>query len=128
MSKTGEILLKFNKKNKYLFFYFRMVKNIFLITGVNMTAISYNTINKNNSRPKMVCPHCKTSVLKIRTSEQKHALLKEIRLQCPNLTCSFSCVGNIELIYTLSPSAMPDPSIQLPTIQQLKERKAANDE
>lgn len=76
----------------------------------------------------MVCPHCKTSVLKIRTSEQKHALLKEIRLQCPNLICSFSCVGNIELIYTLSPSAMPDPSIQLPTIQQLKERKAANDE
>lgn len=33
MSKTGEILLKFNKKNKYLFFYFRMVKNIFLIWG-----------------------------------------------------------------------------------------------
>ncbi|WP_228146954.1 ogr/Delta-like zinc finger family protein [Acinetobacter sp. ANC 4204] len=127
MSKTGEILLKFNKKNKYLFFYFRMVKNIFLI-GAVMTAVCFNKINKNNSRPKLVCPHCKTTVLKIRTSEQKHPLLKEIRLQCPNLSCSFSCVGHIELIYTLSPSATPDPSVQLPTIQELKELKAANDE
>ena len=76
----------------------------------------------------MICPHCKTSVLKIRTSEQKHLLLKEIRLQCPNLACSFACVGNIELTYVLSPSATPDPAIQLPTLKELKERKAANDD
>jgi hypothetical protein len=40
----------------------------------------------------------------------------------------FSCVGNIELTYVISPSATPDPSIRLPTIQELKELKAANDD
>lgn len=93
-----------------------------------MTAVSFNKTNADSSRPRMICPHCKVTNLKIRSSEQKHPLLKEIRLQCPNILCSFSCVGNIELTYVISPSATPDPSIQLPTIQELKELKAANDD
>ena len=83
---------------------------------------------KGNSRPQIPCPHCKDSNLKIRSSLQKHPLLKEIRMQCPNIACSFSCVGNIELSYTISPSAIPDPQIRLPTIQELQERKAANND
>ena len=90
-----------------------------------MTALSYNKINKNNSRPQIKCPHCKSTNLKIRTSEQRHPLLKEIWLTCPNLFCGFTCRGHIEITHTISPSASPDPEIYIPTLLQLQ---AANDD
>ncbi|WP_038343019.1 ogr/Delta-like zinc finger family protein [Acinetobacter sp. A47] len=93
-----------------------------------MQTETYNRINKNNGRPQINCPHCQNHHLKIRSSQQKHPLLKEIRLQCPNFECSFSCVANIELMYTVSPSGIPNPSINLPTFKVLKQLQAANDE
>jgi len=73
---------------------------------------NYNKINKNNSRPQLVCPHCKVTNLKIRSSEQRHPLLKDVWLTCPNLFCGFTCGGHIEKIH-------------IPTLLELK---SANDE
>ena len=90
--------------------------------------LQYNKINKNNGRPQMPCPHCQATTLRIRSSQQNHPLLKKIWLQCPNLMCGFTCGGHIEITHTISPSAMPNPSIHLPTLKELMEHKAANDE
>lgn len=86
---------------------------------------NYNTINKNNSRPQIICPHCKSNNLKIRSSEQRHPLLKDVWLTCPNLFCGFTCGGHIEITHTISPSASPDAKIHIPTLLEIK---AANDE
>lgn len=86
---------------------------------------NYNKINKNNSRPQITCPHCKSTNLKIRSSEQRHPLLKDVWLTCPNLFCGFTCGGHIEITHTISPSAAPDPKIHIPTLLELK---SANDE
>ena len=90
--------------------------------------LEYNKINKNNGRPQILCPHCQVSKLRIRSSEQNHPLLKVLWLQCPNLLCGFTCGGHIELTHTISPSATPNSSIYLPTLKQLQQLKAANDE
>lgn len=88
----------------------------------------YNTLNKNNARPQIMCPHCKKTNLKIRSSEQRHPLLKDIWLACPNFLCGFTCRGHIEITHSISPSATPDPSIFIPTFQQiLAQRVASND-
>ncbi|WP_151710578.1 ogr/Delta-like zinc finger family protein [Acinetobacter brisouii] len=89
------------------------------------TNVPFNKMNKNNSRPQIDCPHCKTTKLKIRSSEQTHPLLKSIWLTCPNLFCGFTCGGHIEITHTCSPSSTPDPNIKLPTLLEIK---AANDD
>ena len=82
---------------------------------------------KITARPQLLCPHCKATNLRIRSSEQKHSLLKSIFLQCPNIFCSFTCGGNIEITHEISPSAIPNPEIKLITLKELALRKAAND-
>lgn len=83
---------------------------------------------KTTARPQLRCPHCKENNLRIRSSEQEHALLKKIFLQCPNLFCSFSCGGIIEITHEISPSAIPDANVRLRTFKELTSRQAANDD
>ena len=65
----------------------------------------------------------------IRSSRQQHPLLREIGLQCSNYLCGFSAGGVFEIMHQISPSASPNSSIQLQTLDQIKAaRKAANDE
>ncbi|MEB3754705.1 ogr/Delta-like zinc finger family protein [Acinetobacter sp. MD2(2019)] len=86
---------------------------------------NYNKVNKNNSRPQILCPHCKKNLLKIRSSQQVHPLLKDIWLSCPNIFCAFTAKGHIEITHTCSASATPDPKIYLPTFLEMR---ASNDE
>lgn len=67
----------------------------------------------------MPCPHCKQQAL-IRTSAQMSPLLRELRYVCRNDECGHTFVAYAEISYTLSPSAMPDPSINLPFSQHVK--------
>lgn len=90
-------------------------------------ANKYNKINKNNARPQLLCPHCESTNLRIRSSQQEHKLLKRIWLQCPNLFCGFSCGGNIEITHELSPSATPNPAVQLMTLKEIALLKAENE-
>ena len=83
---------------------------------------------KNNARPQLLCPHCTATNLRIRSSNQKHPLLKTIFLQCPNIYCGFTCSGNIEITHEISPSALPNPEVKLMTLKEITGRKAANDE
>ena len=81
------------------------------------------------ARPQILCPHCRLANLRIRSSEQVHPLLKKIWLQCDNLHCGFTCGGNIEITYQISPSVIPNCNIRLQTLDEIKAaRKAANDE
>jgi len=55
-------------------------------------------------------------------------LIKTIFLQCPNIYCGFTCSGNIEITHEISPSAAPNPEVNLMTLKEITGRKAANDE
>ncbi|WP_336032979.1 ogr/Delta-like zinc finger family protein [Acinetobacter bereziniae] len=80
-------------------------------------------INKSSSRPQLLYPHCQSTNLRIRSSEQNHPLLKNIWLRCPNLFCGSTCGGNIEITHQISPSATPNPSFN-----EVILLKVANDE
>ena len=58
------------------------------------------------------CPHCK-STARIRTSRPLSDLVREAALQCNNVLCGHTFVAHIEAVRTLSPSATPDPLIDL---------------
>lgn len=62
---------------------------------------------------KLVCPHCKGS-LRIRTSEGQHIFLRNAYLQCGNEACGATYRAQFEITHEMSPSGMPNPSIQLP--------------
>lgn len=64
------------------------------------------------------CPHCK-SLARIRTSKELSDLTREVTCQCDNVHCGHTFVAHIEAVRTLSPSATPDPLIDL----QLTQRK-----
>ena len=68
------------------------------------------------------CPHC-SSALWIRSSEQVGPLLKRLYGQCTNLHCGFTAQGFLTWEVELSPSATPNPNINLPksTAKQHKE-------
>lgn len=58
------------------------------------------------------CPHCK-STSRIRTSRDLSDLTREVTCQCDNVHCGHTFVALIEAVRTLSPSAMPDPMIDI---------------
>lgn len=70
----------------------------------------------------MPCPHCKQTAL-IRTSQQISPLLRELRYACRNDDCGHTFVAYTEVSYTTSPSAQPDPAINLPFSKHVKRRE-----
>jgi Ogr/Delta-like zinc finger len=63
--------------------------------------------------PKMACPHCGASTF-IRSSEGFTVLYREATYQCQNVRCGCTFVAGLEVIRILSPSGIPNPSINLP--------------
>lgn len=74
--------------------------------------------------PSMRCPHCKHAT-SARTSTQLSALYREVTYQCRNLICGHVFVAGLEAIRTLSPSAIPDPEINLPFSRHVRSRELA---
>lgn len=62
---------------------------------------------------RLPCPHCKCPSV-IRTSEQMSVLTRQYVFCCVNAECDHTFVATLEISRTLSPSATPDPSINLP--------------
>ncbi|MFG5777698.1 ogr/Delta-like zinc finger family protein [Comamonas sp. J-3] len=62
---------------------------------------------------RMECPHCKATS-EIRTSKPVSATMRETIYQCTNVECGHTFVANTEIVRTLSPSATPDPTVNLP--------------
>ncbi|WP_431483703.1 ogr/Delta-like zinc finger family protein [Pseudomonas solani] len=62
---------------------------------------------------RLVCPHCQ-SKMRIRTSDGKHIFLRVAYLQCTNEACGWSVRAQFEMTHEMSPSGMPNPTVQLP--------------
>lgn len=62
---------------------------------------------------RMACPHCSAQCT-IRTSWLMSRLMRELTYACTNPECGHTFVAMTEIVRTLSPSATPDPSVQLP--------------
>jgi hypothetical protein len=67
------------------------------------------------------CPHC-TFRVTARTSRELSRTMREITFMCEDPECAHSFVAHLEAIRTLSPSAKPDPAIDLPLSPHVRER------
>lgn len=67
----------------------------------------------NKEAMRLQCPHCRWPCV-IRTSEQVTVLTRQSVYCCVNAECGHTFVANTEIVRTLSPSATPDPSVNLP--------------
>lgn len=67
----------------------------------------------NKEAMRLPCPHCRWPSV-IRTSEQMSVLTRQYVFCCVNAECGHTFVGTLEISRTLSPSATPDPSVNLP--------------
>lgn len=64
-------------------------------------------------RFSVVCPHCGYPC-RVRTSRRITKLSQQKYCQCLNVICGFTFVMATEIIRTISPSAIPDESLNLP--------------
>ncbi|MBL3601486.1 MAG: ogr/Delta-like zinc finger family protein [gamma proteobacterium endosymbiont of Lamellibrachia anaximandri] len=62
---------------------------------------------------KTKCPHCECLCV-IRDSKQLSNTCREIKFQCQNIDCGFTFVSTLSADRTLSPSARPNPTINIP--------------
>ncbi len=58
------------------------------------------------------CPHC-GSCAKVRSSKEESKLVTKRYLQCQNIECGHTYATMEEIVHTITPSAMPDPSVNL---------------
>lgn len=71
----------------------------------------------------IACPHCKGRA-QVRSSRWITELYRQLYLVCRNVECGHTFGADITVTHTISPSACPDPSIEL---RQVSCRKPAND-
>lgn len=72
---------------------------------------------------KLICPHCHKS-LRIRTSVGQHVFLRTAYLQCTNEACGATFRAQFEITHEMSPSGMPNPTVQLPVAPAALRRDA----
>lgn len=65
------------------------------------------------------CPHCETKAC-VRTSKQETRTMRSLICQCTNALCGYTFVSALEAIRTISPSAMPNPEVNLPRSNHAK--------
>ena len=69
------------------------------------------------------CPHCKSRA-QVRSSRGVTPTYRQLHLVCRNIECGHTFGADITVTHTISPSACPDPAIEL---RQVSSRKPAND-
>ncbi|MCP8687728.1 ogr/Delta-like zinc finger family protein [Marinobacterium sedimentorum] len=67
----------------------------------------------SGSAYKLKCPHCRHGI-RVRNSVSQHPLLRAAYLQCTNVNCGATYRGQFEITHLMSPSACPNPEIDLP--------------
>ncbi len=76
--------------------------------------------------PSMACPHCREPS-QIRTSREVSPTLREIYYACRDTVgCGHTFRAELAVTLTLSPSARPDPRVQLRVLDR-RVRAPAND-
>lgn len=59
------------------------------------------------------CPHCRSTAIR-RTSREVTATFRELFYICRNPACGHTFKASLSYDYGLSPSAIPDPNVDLP--------------
>lgn len=77
--------------------------------------------------PTIACPHCDTRA-KVRSSEQMTSLVRELRFTCDNDACGHTFLGTLEITRTITPSARPNPAVNLPMTPRRPKPEPANDD
>ena len=72
----------------------------------------------------ILCPHC-DSKCRIRGSRRLTPLARETRVQCLNVECGHTFVGQFVITHTISPSACPRDDVDLRVARP--RRRVAND-
>lgn len=80
-------------------------------------------MSSNTSVYKLRCPDCQHGV-RVRNSSQEHALLRVGYLQCTNVACGATWRVAMEITHRMSPSAVPNPEIDLPMADSALRRMA----
>ena len=65
----------------------------------------------------MDCPHCGGRA-QIRTSFGVTRTMRTVYFLCNKVPCGHSWVATLEAIRTISPSGLPDPSVDLPIMER----------
>lgn len=68
---------------------------------------------------RWACPHCKATS-EIRTSRMLSETLRESIYACTNPECGHTYVVRASADYTLSPSATPDPKVNMPLSKHVR--------
>lgn len=66
-----------------------------------------------NEGTRMACPHCDAQA-EIRTSRIVSKTMRELAYACTNVECGHTFLAATEILRTLSPSATPNPAVNLP--------------
>lgn len=69
------------------------------------------------------CPHCLTRA-NARSSREMSLTFREVTYQCTNAQCGHTYVVNMEFARTLSPSATPNLSLNLPLSPHVRSQLA----
>ncbi|MBX9860683.1 MAG: ogr/Delta-like zinc finger family protein [Sphingomonas sp.] len=70
------------------------------------------------------CPHC-GSVMRIYGSRLLTATYRQLHMQCTNVVCSASYRADLTLTHIISPSGLPNPSVNLPIASVARARAAS---
>ncbi|PZO87417.1 MAG: transcriptional regulator [Sphingomonas sanxanigenens] len=73
-----------------------------------------------------LCPHCRRPA-RVRSSRAVTPLYRQLNLQCTNVDCGHTYAAAIEILYSIVPSAHPDPAIDLRRAPPRRVPIAAND-
>lgn len=73
----------------------------------------------------LICPHCLQKSLIVRSSSQECPTLRSLWVQCKNVDCGFTGRGYTEITHEISPSAIPNHSIQLKMADRLRPQVVA---
>ncbi|MCL1962480.1 MAG: ogr/Delta-like zinc finger family protein [Desulfovibrionaceae bacterium] len=68
---------------------------------------------------KMHCPHCRTMCI-VRSSSVLTRTSRELFFVCMNIDCGHTFSAVMEINRTISPSAIPDPTVVLPMSKHIK--------
>lgn len=79
--------------------------------------------SQRGSRHRMACPHCKGPA-RVRDSRRVSELCREGIVECQAAECGWRGTFSTGYVHTLTPSARPDPAVNLPLSPSAREALA----
>lgn len=70
------------------------------------------------------CPHCRAKSRAVKSREMT-LTMREVTYSCTEAHCGHTWVAGLEVMRTLSPSAMPNPAVNIPISSHVQRRLLA---